>query len=567
MKKDFPGVTTAWVLMLTYSAFFVLLVISRNQQFWNQRKASAALVEIVPRANERQSVFFDLYKGNLSEQTALLKLSHSNDKNPGEIKRIILQLKSEDSLFARSEKLIAGTAEQNLFNKLKQVSSTKKQYLTTFLQEINDQSSDGLKRSFEEEINPVFSEFQQLNSQLLHSIKISDEKTIKDLELKIIHINNINIWISIGLIILVVSLGFNLIRIVKNAHSTTSALKESELRFRSFFNLAPIPMWVIDPETNKFISVNKAALEHYGYSKEEFSNLTIFDIRSGKDISKESEDVKRIKEETINLTDNKTGRFNSYHSKKDGEKIEVEIYTSPILINHKQCILTIVIDVTERNHFENKITKAIIKTQEDERYEIGSELHDNVCQILACAKMSLSMIRKSLDESVVEPYNQSRDAILLATQEIRNLSHRLAPAFFDNTKLEEAIESLLNTFNIEDKYNIYLNFDKSSKNIQIDKEIQLNLYRVLQEQLRNIIKHSNCSDIEVNVFVYNNLVHMRIADNGVGFELNNINKGIGLTNMKRRAELFSGKFYLNTSLGKGCEVLIIIPLAIPSTKF
>jgi PAS domain S-box-containing protein len=567
MKKDFPGVTTAWVLMLTYSAFFVLLVISRNQQFWNQRKASAALVEIVPRANERQSVFFDLYKGNLKEQTALLKLSHSNDKNPGEIKRIILQLKSEDSLFARSEKLIAGTAEQNLFNKLKQVSSTKKQYLTTFLQEINDQSSDGLKRSFEEEINPVFSEFQQLNSQLLHSIKISDEKTIKDLELKIIHINNINIWISIGLIILVVSLGFNLIRIVKNAHSTTSALKESELRFRSFFNLAPIPMWVIDPETNKFISVNKAALEHYGYSKEEFSNLTIFDIRSGKDISKESEDVKRIKEETINLTDNKTGRFNSYHSKKDGEKIEVEIYTSPILINHKQCILTIVIDVTERNHFENKITKAIIKTQEDERYEIGSELHDNVCQILACAKMSLSMIRKSLDESVVEPYNQSRDAILLATQEIRNLSHRLAPAFFDNTKLEEAIESLLNTFNIEDKYNIYLNFDKSSKNIQIDKEIQLNLYRVLQEQLRNIIKHSNCSDIEVNVFVYNNLVHMRIADNGVGFELNNINKGIGLTNMKRRAELFSGKFYLNTSLGKGCEVLIIIPLAIPSTKF
>jgi len=567
MKKDFPGVTTAWVLMLTYSAFFVLLVISRNQQFWNQRKASAALVEIVPRANERQSVFFDLYKGNLREQTALLKLSHSNDKNPGEIKRIILQLKSEDSLFARSEKLIAGTAEQNLFNKLKQVSSTKKQYLTTFLQEINDQSSDGLKRSFEEEINPVFSEFQQLNSQLLHSIKISDEKTIKELELKIIHINNINIWISIGLIILVVSLGFNLIRIVKNAHSTTSALKESELRFRSFFNLAPIPMWVIDPGTNKFISVNKAALEHYGYSEEEFSNLTIFDIRSGKDISKESEDVKRIKEETINLTDNKTGRFNSYHSKKDGAKLEVEIYTSPILINNKQCILTIVIDVTERNHFENKITKAIIKTQEDERYEIGSELHDNVCQILACAKMSLSMIRKSLDESVVEPYNQSRDAILLATQEIRNLSHRLAPAFFDNTKLEEAIESLLNTFNIEDKYNIYLNFDKSSKNIQIDKEIQLNLYRVLQEQLRNIIKHSNCSDIEVNVFVYNNLVHMRIADNGVGFELNNINKGIGLTNMKRRAELFSGKFYLNTSLGKGCEVLIIIPLAIPSTKF
>jgi PAS domain S-box-containing protein len=314
------------------------------------------------------------------------------------------------------------------------------------------------------------------------------------------------------------------------------------------------------------MSVNKAAFEHYGYSQEEFSHMTIFDIRIGEKGSKELEAVKRIKEETISLANNKRGKFNVLHSKKNGEKIEVEIYTSPIFINHKQYIITIVIDVTERNQFENKITKAIIKTQEDERYEIGSELHDNVCQILASAKMSLSMVRKTLDPATLESYNQCSEAILLATREIRNLSHRLAPAFFDNTKLEEAIESLLNNFNIEEKYNICLDFDKDSRNMLIDKEIQLNLYRVLQEQLRNITKHSNCSDIDVSVFVYNNLLHMRISDNGVGFEVNDIKKGIGLTNMKRRAEVFSGKFYINTSLGKGCEVLMIIPLSTRAGK-
>jgi signal transduction histidine kinase len=238
----------------------------------------------------------------------------------------------------------------------------------------------------------------------------------------------------------------------------------------------------------------------------------------------------------------------------------VEIYTSPILINDKQCILSISIDVTDRNQFENKITKAIIKTQEDERYEIGSELHDNVCQILAAAKMSLGLIRPSLQPSVMQSYNQSCDAIVLATKEIRNLSHRLAPAFFDNTKLEEAFESLLKTFNVAEKYNISMYFDERSKNILIEQEIQLNLYRILQEQLRNIIRHSKCTDIEISIFVFYNRLHMRICDNGVGFEVNDVKKGIGLANMKRRAELFSGKLHINTARGKGCEIMIIIPV-------
>jgi PAS domain S-box-containing protein len=320
-------------------------------------------------------------------------------------------------------------------------------------------------------------------------------------------------------------------------------------------------MWVIDPLTNKFILVNKAALEHYGYSEDEFFDMAIFDIREGEDILKESEDVQRIKEETLKLTQDKTRRFNSNHLKKDGEKIEVEIYTSPILINDKQCILAISIDVTERNQFENKNTKAIIKAQEDERYEKGRELHDNVCQILAAAKINLGMIRPSLEPSVMQFYNQSSDAILLATKEIRNLSHRLVPSFFDNTKLEEAFESLLKTFNVKGNYNISMYFDNSSKNTLIDQEIQLNLYRILQEQLRNIINHSSCTDIEVSLFVCHNLLHMRIADNGVGFEVNDIKQGIGLANMKRRAELFSGKLHINTSLGQGCEIMIIIPIA------
>jgi len=305
------------------------------------------------------------------------------------------------------------------------------------------------------------------------------------------------------------------------------SLIASELKFRTFFDVAPIPMCAFDPETYRFILINKAAMTHYGFTEKEFMNKTIMDLRQ-EELSKVKSDFSKINNDNLSPNHSEIHKCKRNHFNKAGEKIEVEIYSSPIIIEGKKCILAIVIDVTERNQYENKITKAIIKTQEDERYEIGSELHDNVCQILAAAKMNLSRMKSSLPPSEMELYSQSSDSIQLAIEEIRNLSHRLAPAFFDNTRLEEAFESLLKSFNIKDNYNIFMYFDNNAKNHPLSHEIQLNLYRILQEQLRNIITHSNCTAIEVGVFIKNNKLKMRIADNGIGFDLNIVKGGIGL---------------------------------------
>ena len=561
MRKVLPRIATAWILLLTYTALFILLVISRNHQFWNQRKASTALVELIPKANERQSIFTDLYKASVDEQMAFLKLSYSGGNyNVKKLITIIPEIKAHDSLLAASEKLIEGSNEMELLKKLKALSSQEKKYEEEFLGKINEKKTADISTLYENTLSPIFTEFQKLTSKLLETANTRDKIIINDTRNEIIKISNTNLWISTGLVILLISLGINLLRIIKKGRSTTMALKASESKFRNFFNLAPIPIWVIDPESNKFMSVNKAACHLYGYTEEEFLEMTIFDIRRGENPSKEMAAVKKVKEETLTLAEDKAGKFNSDHSKKDGEKIEAEVYVSPIVIKDKKRMIGIVIDVTERNHFENKITKAIIKTQEDERYEIGSELHDNVCQILAAAKMRLGMIRPSLSTNVIEHFDQSTDAILLATTEIRNLSHRLAPAFFDNTKLEVAIESLLNSFNLDNRYKITINFDHCSKQIQIQQDIQLNLYRILQEQLRNIIEHANCTDIEVSVFVYNKKLHMKIADNGDGFDETVNHNGIGFANMKRRTKLFSGNLYLNSSKGNGCEVTVVVPL-------
>jgi len=331
-------------------------------------------------------------------------------------------------------------------------------------------------------------------------------------------------------------------------------LEESEKRYSDLFRLNPQPMWVYDPETYKFVQVNKAAIDHYGYFEEEFLKMTVLDIRDKKYYS----DVMKAADPGVNRYKIFKGKF--LHEKKNGEVIEVEIYSNFIMINNKEYKLVIANDITEKTLIEHQITRAIIKTQEDERYEIGAELHDNVCQILATSRISLGMLKESLNPSGRQLFAQCREYIDLAMEEIRNLSHRLAPAFFNDSSLEQAFEILLGTFNIEEKYKINLFLDKNLNNYKIDHDLQINLYRVLQEQLRNILKYAKGTNVEVDLIINNNKLKMRIADDGVGFDKSTVREGIGLANMKRRIELFYGSFEIFTSPGNGCEISIEIPM-------
>lgn len=336
---------------------------------------------------------------------------------------------------------------------------------------------------------------------------------------------------------------------------TITELKKAEKRASDLFHLSPQPMWLYNPETYRFIQVNKAAIEHYGYSEEEFLHITLMDLSPLNDVLLTKEAIR------MHETDNDDiykGKFE--HKKKSGEIIEVEIFSTPIKINGHNYRSVIAIDITEKNLYEHKIIKAIIRTQEDERYEIGGELHDNVCQILAVSQLNLGMLKDSLAPSGMEMYYHCKKNISLALNEIRNLSHRLAPVVFDESTLEDAFKRLFSSFNIDDKYTITLYFDPQVVKYAINPEIQLNLFRILQEQLRNILKYANASFIEVDVIIHNDFLTMKISDNGVGFVVTNFKNGIGLANMKRRAELFSGKFEVISSPGQGCVIIIDIPL-------
>ena len=331
-------------------------------------------------------------------------------------------------------------------------------------------------------------------------------------------------------------------------------LIESEKRYSELFRLNPQPIWVFEPDTYRFVQVNKAAIDLYGYSEEEFLNLTAFDVRPPEEIKNFREAVKNYDGEENYIS----GQFT--HQTKSGKKIKVEVQSNFIIMNEKEYHLAIITDVTKRNRIEQQVNRAIIKTQENERYEIGAELHDNICQILASTYVTLGVLSKSVNRSGIELFDQCREYIMLATHEIRNLSHALAPAFFNNTTLGEAFETLLNNTNVEKKYDISCYFDAAMNKMNICRELQLNLYRILQEQLRNIHKYADCKKIEVDLTVINNKIKMRIADDGIGFDVSEVKAGIGISNMRRRVKLYDGEMEIFSSPGNGCELDIEIPL-------
>src|SRR5665647_1876459 len=115
----------------------------------------------------------------------------------------------------------------------------------------------------------------------------------------------------------------------------SNELKESEEKYRNLFNLSPLPMWVFDVMTFRFLNVNEAAIEHYGYSKKEFLSMTLYDIRP-------PEEVAKIEEELIDIAITKSFKKGIFrHLKKNGELIDVEIQCSEIYFNEKRARLVL----------------------------------------------------------------------------------------------------------------------------------------------------------------------------------------------------------------------------------
>jgi len=220
-------------------------------------------------------------------------------------------------------------------------------------------------------------------------------------------------------------------------------------------------------------------------------------------------------------------------------------------------------DVTYQQEEENRIAKAMITAQELERQQLGIELHDNINQILTGCMLTLSMIKNVDEQKGKELAEKSKEYVQMAIEELRRLSHRLAPASFIKGSVEKVFLKLVKDMNPLNQFNTKLNFTEL-KSRKLSEKLLLTLHRILQEQLTNIVKHSKANFVEVSIKFTSNHVIMRTYDNGQGFDKRTSKNGIGLCNIKKRVQLCSGSHSLITSPGNGCEMIIKLPLNHPS---
>lgn len=217
-------------------------------------------------------------------------------------------------------------------------------------------------------------------------------------------------------------------------------------------------------------------------------------------------------------------------------------------------------DITYKKEEEHLISKAVVDAQEAERQYLGMELHDNINQLLTGTLLMLGAATHApmKKEEIVKIVESCKQHLGSAVEEIRNLSHRLSPAAF-TTSLQHEFVTLITEMSRSSSFEATHQFIGINEKL-LAPEIKICLYRVLQEQLSNINKHSKAKHVNIVLKQNESSIILKITDDGIGFDLKIKNSGIGLGNIRKRTGYFSGKFTLNTAPGKGCCIEAELPL-------
>lgn len=225
-------------------------------------------------------------------------------------------------------------------------------------------------------------------------------------------------------------------------------------------------------------------------------------------------------------------------------------------------------DITDRVVYEQKIENyqnnlkelrsKIENVNEEEKQRIGKELHDSVGHSISLLKLE---IQNLMDDKTGENGGSLRDLLKNIDDlscEVRELSHQLRPRILAEFGLFQAVKSLVDKSNIQKKIHGYVT--KNEDFIILDKKIEQNIYRICQEALNNIIKHSDCSELIIDFKSMDGKLSITISDDGVGFDLEeeygSKRASLGLLNMKERAESCGGSFTIDSIKEMGTTIFM-----------
>jgi signal transduction histidine kinase len=212
-----------------------------------------------------------------------------------------------------------------------------------------------------------------------------------------------------------------------------------------------------------------------------------------------------------------------------------------------------------RQIFEENLMQTQVEVQEQTRKNLAVDLHDNIGQILSLTNVTLASINLEHQVRAKEKIDDAQQLISKSIQELRRLSRVLQGEQLLRQGLMSAITEDLRWLEGKGYYTITFQQDLSGNTLD-NEEVNLFIYRIFQETLNNIVKHSGADAIDVSIGYDGSDLVMEIADNGRGFVSTDLpGKGLGLLNMKKRIELLHGKMEIHSGEQKGSLLKFTLP--------
>lgn len=252
--------------------------------------------------------------------------------------------------------------------------------------------------------------------------------------------------------------------------------------------------------------------------------------------------------------------------RKDGSVFPVEISLSSVQTESGPLAVSFITDMTARRQQEEELRElraAVATAQDDFGREIAGELHDGVNQKLAFLSMSIGKDASEhrADDPLAAKLRSYQEKIHGVSEDIRQVSRRMHPCVLDDLGLCAAIEELSLDATFAGLTRIDL--DLGTLPEPLDRRIASALYRICQESLSNVMRHSNADRAIIKLECEDNMLRLSITDSGGGFDVKKARRsGLGLHSIKERARLINGHAEIESEPGRGSRVSVVVPLAV-----
>ncbi|MGA8571248.1 MAG: PAS domain-containing protein [Desulfobaccales bacterium] len=345
-------------------------------------------------------------------------------------------------------------------------------------------------------------------------------------------------------------------------------LRESEARFRAVFERAALGIGLIDLQ-GRFLSVNSAFEEMLGYGEEELRGRRIDELTHADD-----------RQRTLELFGElASGRRESYriekrYQRKNGQYLWCRVTASLVQDPEGQPLYVagVAEDITQRKETEMRLRESeeklrhlasqLMSAQEDERKRISRELHDELGQALLVLKLQAREIKKELpsnEQRLREDCEGMLGNLDQVVDKVRRLSHDLSPMMVEDLGLSAALQHMIGEFCKHNR--LECDFQEIDLDDLFPVETQVAIYRIFQECLTNIGKHSRATRMAVAMDRRPDRVSFLIRDNGKGYEAEarRRGRGLGLVAMEERARMVGGDLSVQSGKGQGASISFEIP--------